>query len=128
MPLGTPGAPKTGKHGLIADIAIDASQMQTAAPNMAPHRLGQMQRAAEVMQPPVPVVNNDQQILSDLDKIIANLEMQQKNMATFGVPQPLDEDPAGEDKITENIVDQQEEEDGEKSARSQWTSLSQARD
>lgn len=80
------------------------------------------------MQPPVPVVNNDQQILSDLDKIIANLEMQQKNMATFGVPQPLDEDPAGEDKITENIVDQQEEEDGEKSARSQWTSLSQARD
>ena len=54
--------------------------------------------------------------------------MQQKNMATFGVPQPLDEDPAGEDKITENIVDQQEEEDGEKSARSQWTSLSQARD
>ena len=38
------------------------------------------------MQPPAPVVSNDQQILSDLDKIIANLEMQQKNMATFGVP------------------------------------------
>lgn len=99
--------------------------MQTAAPNMAPHRLGQMQRAAEVMQPPVPVVNNDQQILSDLDKIIANLEMQQKNMATFGVPQPLDEDPAGEDKVT---VNQPEQDDDQKSARSQWTSLSQARD
>ena len=62
------------------------------------------------MQPPVPVVNNDQQILSDLDKIIANLEMQQKNMATFGVPQPCNEDPA-EDKQTE-------EEEGQKSARS----------
>ena len=34
-----------------------------------------MQRAASEMQPPKPVVSNDQQILSDLDKIIANLEM-----------------------------------------------------
>ena len=95
--VATPGVPSSGKHALISDNPVDAGQMQTAAPNMAPHRLGQMQRAAEVMQPPVPVVNNDQQILSDLDKIIANLEMQQKNMATFGVPQPCNEDPA-EDK------------------------------
>ena len=74
--VGTPSAPSSSKHALITDTVIDTTQMQTAAPNMAPHRLGQMQRAAEVMQPPAPVVNNDQQILSDLDKIIANLEMQ----------------------------------------------------
>ena len=47
-------------------------------------------------------------------------------MATFGVPQPLDEDPAGEDKVTVNQPAEQD--DDQKSARSQWTSLSQARD
>lgn len=57
--VGTPSAPSSGKHALITDTVVDTTQMQTAAPNMAPHRLGQMQRAAEVMQPPPPVVNND---------------------------------------------------------------------
>jgi hypothetical protein len=46
-----------------------------------------MKRAADEMELSSPFVANDQQqILSDLDKIIANLEMQQKNMVTFGGP------------------------------------------
>ena len=97
--------------------------MQTAAANVAPHRLGQMQRAAEEMELSSPFVSNDQQILSDLDKIIANLERQQKNMATFGVP--LTEDPA-EDQLSVN--QEVEEEEGLKTGRSQWTSLQQARE
>jgi len=50
--------------------------MQTAAPNVAPHKLSTMQRAAQEMEPAEkPKTNNDQQILTDLDRIIANLEM-----------------------------------------------------
>jgi len=117
--MGTPLAPSTGKRDLIGEEPADAPKMATAAPNVAPHRLGQMQRAAEEMQPPQPAVNNDQQILSDLDKIIANLELQQKNMATFGVPQPVDEDEEGEDKASDHNVERREEEDeGERTARS----------
>ena len=44
--------------------------------------------------------NNDKQILADLDKIISNLEKQQKNMQTFGIP-----------KLTE--ADDDEEDDGD---------------
>ena len=53
------------------------------------------------MDPAKPKVNADQQILTDLDRIIANLEMQQKNMATFGVPATLPEDPE-EDKVSDH--------------------------
>lgn len=60
LPLGTPGAPSKGKRELIVENSMPANQMQTAAPNMAPHRLGQMQRAAEAMQPaPAPLISND---------------------------------------------------------------------
>jgi hypothetical protein len=31
-------------------------------------------------------ISNDKQIMNDLDRIISNLEAQQKNLATFGVP------------------------------------------
>ena len=59
--------------------------------------------------------------------------MQQKNMATFGIPSTLKEDPE-EDKVsTDNIKAQgpqleDGEEDGLKTGRSQWTSLSKARE
>ena len=64
--------------------------------------------------------------MSDLDKIIANLELQQKNMATFGVPQPMNEDPDGEDRVSTANAGAIEEE-GNQTGRSQWTSLSKAR-
>lgn len=78
-----------------------------------------------------PVVSNDQQILSDLDKIIAGLELQQKNMATFGIPAQCDEDP---DEYIENSANayqdnrQDEEEEGQRTERSQWTSLAKVRE
>ena len=50
--------------------------------------------------------NNDQQILADLDKIISNLEKQQKNMQTFGIP-----------KLTEVDDDEEEEQDLDKEPR-----------
>lgn len=51
-------------------------------------------------------------------------------MATFGVPQPVDEDQEELDKISEENIaaSQQEEEDGLKTGRSQWTSLTKARE
>jgi len=51
--------------------------MQTASAKVARQRLGQMKRAADELELSSPLVSNDQQILSDLDKIIANLEKQQ---------------------------------------------------
>ena len=43
--ISTPSAPKTGKQALIG-LGLESEKMQTAAANVAPHRLGQMQRAA----------------------------------------------------------------------------------
>ena len=67
----------------------------------------QMQRAADVAASPMRETsnyhhlgtssNNDQQILADLDKIINNLELQQKNMATFGVPKLEESDEEDDD-------------------------------
>jgi len=56
--IGTPAAPTTSKLNIVAND--ETSHMQTAAANVAPHRLGTMQRAAEEMQKPEPVVSNDQ--------------------------------------------------------------------
>ena len=53
--------------------------------------------------------------------------MQQKNMATFGVPQRVEDDPEGEDKPSTKGHDEEEDE-GMKTGRSQWTSLSKARE
>ena len=69
----------------------------------------QMQSHADDVQPAnaKPAGNTDQQILTDLDRIIANLEMQQKNMATFGVPTPTPQpEEHGEDG---SPVDQQKQ-------------------
>ena len=53
-------------------------------------------------------------------------------MATFGVPAPLNEDPEGEDKQsvdnTNHNIAKYEEEEGLQTGRSQWTSLSKARE
>ena len=51
-------------------------------------------------------------------------------MATFGVPAPVNEDPEVEDNTSQdntNIAKQVEEE-GLQTGRSQWTSLSKARE
>lgn len=55
--MGTPAAPTSSKLNL--DSKSEAHKMQTAAANVAPHRLNTMQRAAEEMQKPEPVVSND---------------------------------------------------------------------
>jgi len=70
--IGTPGATNSKSALITGDNEV--AKMQTAAANVAPHRLGQMQRAAEEMEGS-PFVSNDQKILSDLDRIIANLEL-----------------------------------------------------
>ena len=49
-------------------------------------------------------------------------------MATFGVPQPVEDDPEGEEKQSTQGRDVPEEEDGQQTGRSGWTSLSKARE
>lgn len=57
--VGTPAASSSVKRQLVDGDSNEALKMQTAAANVAPHRLGQMQKAAEEIEPIAPVVNND---------------------------------------------------------------------
>ena len=103
--------------------------LQTADPSNGASRLQQMQAAAEPTPSPMRETaneqrlgassNNDQQILADLDKIINNLEQQQKNMATFGVPK-LEEADEEDDEDLEDAEPRQTGRDGTPPSGRPW--------